>query len=62
MRYAGVTFDFLNENNASFHYCVELNIFQVLSDRIIEEHETGEEYWYSEEWDITTFQQARKTK
>jgi hypothetical protein len=64
MRYAGDTFDLLDGNNASIHYCAELNIFKVLSDRIIEEHETvgisvGEEYWYSEEWDISTLQKAR---
>jgi hypothetical protein len=64
MRYTGDTFDLLDGNNASIHYCAELNIFQVLSDRIIEEHETvgisfGEEYWYSEEWHISTLQKAR---
>jgi hypothetical protein len=40
MRYAGDTFDLLDGNNVSIHYCAELNIFQVLSDRTIEEHET----------------------
>jgi hypothetical protein len=61
MRYAGDTFDL---NNASIHYSAELNIFQVHSDRIIEEHETigiafGEEYWFSDQWDISTLQKAR---
>jgi hypothetical protein len=50
MRYAGDTFDLLDGNNASIHYCAELNIRQVHANRIIEEHETvgiyfGEEYW-----------------
>jgi hypothetical protein len=35
MRYAGDTFDLLDGNNASLHYCAELNIFQVFSDQII---------------------------
>jgi hypothetical protein len=64
MRYAVDTYDLLDRNNASIHYCAKLNIFQVLSNRIIEEYETvgmsfGEEYWYSEEWDIYTCQKAR---
>jgi hypothetical protein len=34
------TFDLLDGSNTSIHYRAELNIFQVHSDRIIEEHET----------------------
>jgi hypothetical protein len=64
MRCAGDPFNLLDGNDASIHNCAELNIFQVLSDRIIKKHETvgisvGEKYWYSKEWDISTLQKAR---
>jgi hypothetical protein len=49
MRYSGDTFDLLDGNNASIHYCAELNIYQINFDRIIEEHKAvgialGEDY------------------
>jgi hypothetical protein len=64
MRYAGDIFDLLDGNDASIHYCAELNIFQVHSDRIIKEHETvgiafSEENWFSEDMDVFTLQKAK---
>jgi hypothetical protein len=64
MRYAGDTFDLLNGSNASIQNCADTKSFQVHANRIIEKHETigisfGEEYWFSQEWDIPTLQRAQ---
>jgi hypothetical protein len=51
-------------NNASTRYNKKLDRFQVVADRIVEQHEAvgisfGEEYWFSPEWDIPTLQKAK---